>query len=361
MATMLSEMLSAHRDELSARAHARLASRAAAPAIEQELVAGLATFFEQLQLSLVTADANEQSEHSDLLRTARLRGADFFRHGLSAARIVQDYGDLAEVVTELALERDAPISSAESRVLKQCLDEATAAGVTEHGRLREHGIAAEAAERLGVLAHEMRNLLNTAMLSVSSIKQNGSTLEGKTGAMLERSLTGLHTLIDRSFADVRLEVGVSSLQSVSVRAMIEEVVIGAALLARTKGITLQVGSIDESVVVLADWQILAAAVTNLLHNAFKFTHPGTPVTLTVKASATRVSIEVEDECGGLPSGKADSLLQPFVQRGADRSGLGLGLSICVKAARAMDGELRVRNLPDKGCVFTLDLPRQQLS
>jgi signal transduction histidine kinase len=37
--------------------------------------------------------------------------------------------------------------------------------------------------------------------------------------------------------------------------------------------------------------------------------------------------------------------------------LGLGLSLCVSAAKGQGGELHVRDLPGKGCVFTLELPR----
>jgi hypothetical protein len=211
---MLSELLAHHREELVSRAHKRLANRAVAPAVETELMAGLATFLDQLRRSLRVAPADQRTESGALLRTARLRGGDFFRHGLTAARIVEDYGDLCEVVIGFANERQAPLSNEDFRTLKLCLDEATAAGVTEYGRLREHGIAAEAAERLGLLAHEMRNLLNTAMLSVSSMKRGNEAIGGKTGAILERSLAGLHTLIDRSFAAVRLEVGAHSADAV---------------------------------------------------------------------------------------------------------------------------------------------------
>ena len=69
-------------------------------------------------------------------------------------------------------------------------------------------------------------------------------------------------------------------------------------------------------------------------------------------------IGVEDECGGLPEGKAQALFAPFEQRAANRTGLGLGLSISRRAVEAMGGELRVRDVPGKGCVFTIDLPRQ---
>jgi signal transduction histidine kinase len=119
-----------------------------------------------------------------------------------------------------------------------------------------------------------------------------------------------------------------------------------------------VTSVDHALVVLADRQILAAAVFNLLQNAFKFTRAHSSVRLRASATSTRVLVEVEDECGGLPPGKMEDLLRPFEQRGHDRTGVGLGLSICFKAVKAMDGELHIRDLPGKGCIFTIDLPKQ---
>ena len=43
------------------------------------------------------------------------------------------------------------------------------------------------------------------------------------------------------------------------------------------------------------------------------------------------------------------------------SGLGLGLAIALSAARANSGNLHVRDVPGKGCVFTIDLPRSSQS
>ena len=71
----------------------------------------------------------------------------------------------------------------------------------------------------------------------------------------------------------------------------------------------------------------------------------------------RVLIEVEDECGGLPPGRAEDLFRPFEQRSADRSGLGLGLAIARESVEVNGGEIRARNLPGRGCIFTIDLPR----
>jgi signal transduction histidine kinase len=106
----------------------------------------------------------------------------------------------------------------------------------------------------------------------------------------------------------------------------------------------------------ADPQLLTSAVMNLLHNAFKNTPSGGHVVLRARAEEGRLLIETEDECGGLPQGKGD-LFQVFGdRRGSDRSGLGLGLSIARKAVRAHGGEIHIRNMPGKGCVFVIEVP-----
>jgi len=102
-----------------------------------------------------------------------------------------------------------------------------------------------------------------------------------------------------------------------------------------------------------------AVVMNLLQNAFKFTRTGTTVVLSVGGSAERVLVEIQDECGGLPGGNVNELFLPFEQRGVDRTGVGIGLAFSRWATEANNGRIYARNLPDKGCVFGIDLPRIQ--
>jgi signal transduction histidine kinase len=111
------------------------------------------------------------------------------------------------------------------------------------------------------------------------------------------------------------------------------------------------------VVIKGDRQVLAAVIGNLLQNAFKFTGPRTTVTLRVGTSAERVLIEVQDECGGLPEGNVTELFRSFEELSAVGSGGGLGLAFSRWAVEANDGRIYARNLPEKGCVFTVDLPR----
>ena len=105
---------------------------------------------------------------------------------------------------------------------------------------------------------------------------------------------------------------------------------------------------------------LLAALNNLLQNAFKFTHPHTEVTLHAYGAGDRVSIEVKDHCGGLPPGFAEDMFKPFTQGSSDRSGLGLGLSIARRTVEFNGGSLTVLDVPGKGCVFVVSLPRHSL-
>jgi signal transduction histidine kinase len=353
----LEEFIREHRDEILGRARARVSVRNAPVATEAELTWGLPSFLDQLGEALRKASSHEAVDHAEITSSAEVHGGQRFQQGLSVGQVVHDYGDLCQVITGLAFEQNAPVSIEEFRTLNLCIDDAIAGAVTAFSHQRERAITSEGTERLGMLAHEMRNVLNAAMLSFASIKKGIVAPGGSTSAIHDRSLLRLHTLIDRSLADVRLEAGMQNLESVPVCDVLEEVEIGASMVARTREITLLMTTLDRAVLVKADRQILAAAVANLLQNAFKFSPMGTTVSLRARCVDSRVLIEIEDECGGLPPGQTETLLQPFVQQGADRTGLGLGLSICSKAMKAISGDLRIRDLPGKGCVFTIDLPR----
>jgi len=193
------------------------------------------------------------------------------------------------------------------------------------------------------------------------MKSGNVGLAGATGAVLDRSLIGLRNLIDRSLADVRVMAGMPARRElVALKPFIAEVQVSASLEAQARGCRFVVCGVDPQLAVYCDREMLAAAVGNLLQNAFKFTERDTEVSLRAHASADRVLIDVADCCGGLPEGDEERMFEAFAQNAQDRSGLGLGLSICRSSVEANDGTLRVRDVPGSGCVFTIDLPRRSL-
>jgi len=355
---MLRDFVEAKRDEILAQARLRVIKRSGTSTTDEDRTKGLPVFLDQLGEALRKATAHEVVDHTEIQKSARQHGHDLFHHGLTVDQVVHDYGDLCQVITALVGDHKASIEVGEFRTLNLCLDDAIAGAVTAYSTEHDREISEEGTERLGVLAHEMRNALNAAILAFGIIKEGVVATSGSTSAALDRSHLRLQTLIDRSLTDVRLDAGLTNVEHVAVREILAEVAIGASLVAQTRGIQFSLSKVDPTVFVEADRQIIAAAVANLLQNALKFTRPATTVKLSASTTATRVLIEVEDECGGLPPGKAKDLCRPFEQRGSDRSGLGLGLSLCLKAAKASSGELHVRDLPGRGCVFALDLPRK---
>ena len=291
--------------------------------------------------------------------SAALHGQELLRNGFTVAQVVHGYGDVCQIVTELAVETNAAISADDFHVFNHCLDDAIAGAVTAYGQHREDDLSYQGTERRGVLAHELRNLLHGATLSFDVIKRGTVGLGGSTGAMLARCLSGLTALVEGSLVEVRLESGKPKLQRLLLAEFIEEMEIGAKMQAEGSGLALTVGPVESDLAVDADRQLLASAVSNLLQNAFKFTRPGGWVSLHTRGAGERVLIDVCDECGGLPPGTAEELFRPFSQASSDRSGLGLGLTIALRAVRANGGNISVRDIPGKGCVFTIDLPRQE--
>jgi hypothetical protein len=213
---VLDAFLASNRDAIIARVRARVASRAWPKPSDTELANGIPVFLEQLGDALRLAKSSDVIDHEQMNRSATRHGQDLLRMGLTVAQVVRDYGDVCQVITELAIEQEANISGDEFRTLNLCLDDVIANAVTEYARLREHTIAAAGTERLGVLAHEQRNLLSTAMLAFDSIKSGRVAVGGSTGLVLGRSLMDLRDLMDRALADVRLDAGIEHLERMSV-------------------------------------------------------------------------------------------------------------------------------------------------
>jgi signal transduction histidine kinase len=211
---------------------------------------------------------------------------------------------------------------------------------------------------MGDLAHELRNLIHTATLAAAAVKSGKVAIGGATSGVLDRSLLAMSNLIDRSLAEVRITAGLPARCDLcSVASIISEVRISATLEANERKRGFSVAEVDPELTIRADRDLLCAAIGNLLHNAFKFTHDHTEVSLNAYATGDRISIDVSDRCGGLPPGFESKMFLPFIQADSDKSGLGLGLSIAKRGVEACQGELTVRNVPGTGCVFTISLPR----
>jgi len=353
---MLHSFLATHRDKLIERTRAKVALRSAPRPTEEELTNGVPMFLTQLGKALQTEGLSPAAD-LQIVESAGRHGHEMLDLGYTVGQVVHDYGDVCQAVTELAVEVNAPIPTEEFNTLNRCLDNAIAEAVTEYGRHQGQRDSRKATERLGVLAHELGSLVSSAMLSFEALKTGQIGIGGSTAKLLERSLHDLRDLIYRSLSEVRLESGPAEKEQVRVKEFMEDAAVGAAINARNREIHLTFARIDPDLIVQVDRQLLESAIGNLLQNALKFTRPLGHVVVNTYRTNGRVRIEIEDECGGLPPGRAEELFLPFKQLGTDHTGMGLGLAISRRAVEENGGLLTVRDAPGKGCVFVLDLPR----
>jgi signal transduction histidine kinase len=375
---MMSAFLANNHDELIARCRSKVVKRPRREASSMQLSSGVPLFLDQLRLTLEAEEGEHSAESmrisgasggdaqllSEMALGAAAHGQALLNLGFSVDQVVHDYGDLCQAITDLAFERDAPFSVAEFRTLNRCLDNAIASAVSAFSRQREAAIAErlgqELNERLGLLLHELRNAMATASYATAALELGNLPMSGSTGAVLKRSLETLKKLVGDSFEQLRAGTQeAAQRQAFNLQAFIADARNDALLHAGASGSRLTVPAVDPLLEIEGDRERLLGALSNLLQNAFKFTRPGTEVSLIAYAVSEQIFIDVKDHCGGLPAGEGAALFTPFSQRGADRSGLGLGLSIARSSVEADGGLLAVRDVPGTGCVFTMTLPRHR--
>jgi signal transduction histidine kinase len=373
---MLHEFLIANRVDLVDRCRIKIVQRSAPRATDYQLLHGIPLFLEHLAKTLreeqeIPDPGNRtqgdppigtNAHSSELAASAARHGRELLERGFTIDQVVYDYGDLCQAITELAVERRAQIDVDEFRTLQRCLDHAIAVAVTAFSGPRNPSVADHGALALGERVDRLmqqRNLAQTATLALSAIKAGHVGLSGATGALLDGSLVKLSNLIGRSLAEIRMTPGAPAIRHLfSVADFIAEVKASATLEARLHECALTGPPVDPALAVYGDRDVLFSAVGNLLQNAFRYSHAEGEVSLDAYGSSGRILIDVADSCGGIAPESADRIFLPLTLHEDGNGHSGHGLSMSRRGVEANDGHLSWRDLPGRGCVFTIDLPRQ---
>ncbi len=114
---------------------------------------------------------------------------------------------------------------------------------------------------------------------------------------------------------------------------------------------------------VGDSKKIQQVLRNLINNSIKFTEEG-KIELTVDfemtaAKKVKLFISVKDTGIGIHKDDVDKLFKPFSQVDSsntrDYGGSGLGLYICKKIVKTMDGKIQVNTNMDKGTEFKIEL------
>lgn len=112
--------------------------------------------------------------------------------------------------------------------------------------------------------------------------------------------------------------------------------------------------------VATSWSLLGQLFDNLVINAFKYSDPGTPVTVTVQAIHDGMALDVQDQGRGISPQDQKELFIPFFRAESVRQsgipGTGLGLPIAARIAVALNGRIECVSDLGIGSRFRLILP-----
>lgn len=235
------------------------------------------------------------------------------------------------------------------------------------GRL-EQTIAALEADRVVLrrliadASHELRTPL-TALKTFNELLQqdNAAATEPSATFIREsgRQLGQLDHLTTNLLDLSRLEARLSGTNFVraDVRAVVETAVWASRPLAEAKRQSLQLSVSDEPVMLSHDAAALQRAVTNLVHNAIKFSGHEGEIQVRLSKNESGVQIQVQDNGPGIPAAEQARVFERFYRgREQKEGGTGLGLAICREIVTIHGGELTVESQVGVGSTFTIHLP-----
>lgn len=213
----------------------------------------------------------------------------------------------------------------------------------------------------GRVAHDIRNPIGAAVLSIGSL-QRRTMGDEKSQRFATRALSSLARasgildgLLDFALAAARPSPEASALPAAAIREVMEDFTTAAA----EQHIELRCAPLPE-VALRCHPSILEVLVSNLVRNAIKYMGDGPDRRIVVRARdlGDAVRFEVEDTGVGVPESLHEAIFKPFVRGPVqDQQGVGLGLATVRRICDAHGGRAGVDPVAGRGSLFWFELPK----
>jgi len=221
-------------------------------------------------------------------------------------------------------------------------------------------------EVLRIVAHDLRNPLNTIQLSAGLLREitpEDRERERKQLDIIQRSVERANRLIQDLLDVARSEAGTLAVETRPVETipLMEEVIELHRGHAREKGLRLEASIPDRLPPIAVDRDRILQVFGNLIGNAIKYTEKGS-ITVGAAQQDGTVRFWVSDTGPGMSDEVLRHIFDPFWQaRRAERAGAGLGLTIAQRIVQAHGGKLEVESRVGVGTTFSFTLPIAETS
>ncbi len=240
-----------------------------------------------------------------------------------------------------------------------------AALAIQHARLYQQAEQATQArdEMLGVVAHDLRNPLNTIVMGADLLSElmgsRKSVMETRQLEILQRAANRMNRMIQDLLDVRRMDTSglVIEARSESVSNLMADAVDMLSPLAAASSIELRICSTDGLTPVFVDPARIQQVFSNLVGNALKFTPPNGCVELCALAVGAEVQFSVIDTGPGIAPEQLPHVFRRFFQADKrDRRGIGLGLTIAQAIVEGHGGRIWVESKVGRGSTFRFTVP-----
>jgi two-component system phosphate regulon sensor histidine kinase PhoR len=222
-------------------------------------------------------------------------------------------------------------------------------------------------EVMALVTHELRTPL-TAIQGMSEVLAQfdvEAERRREMNAAINDEAKRLARMIDDYLDITKLEAGARPLRKspLHVDALVERILLLLEPLAASRRIRITRAFDRPLPVLLADSDLLARAVTNVVDNAIKYSPSSGEARISVRVADQAVLIEVADNGCGISHEDLKRIFEKFYRvpraENADEIGTGLGLAFVHEIIEMHGGRVDVESELGKGSTFTLRLPLQE--
>jgi signal transduction histidine kinase len=216
----------------------------------------------------------------------------------------------------------------------------------------------------GNVSHELRSPVSNIRITSEVLQRRAERLGDDSAKLFQTVITEterLETMINELIELAAIKSGalVLNKEAFNLEALTDELMLGISPRAQQKQQTVEV-LVDPDMIIVADRDRIARAISNLLDNAVKFTPVAGRITLSARRESGHVVIEISDTGEGIAPEDLPKVFERFYRADKARrrdGGSGIGLAIAKNVVEAHGGTIDVESKEGQGSTFRISLGR----
>lgn len=225
-----------------------------------------------------------------------------------------------------------------------------------HMTSRLSGLVSGQKRFLSDVAHELGSPIARIQLGLGILEQRVDRENRERVADVMEDVSRMSNLVNELLSFSRAEINPAKvrLEATQLLPIVERVVQGEQM----PGVEI-ISRIAPALMVMADPELLARALANIVRNALRYAGDAGPINISGRMDKGRVLIEVRDSGPGVPEDMVNQLFEPFFRpepsRDRESGGVGLGLAIVKTCVQACNGTVIAQNAQPTGFMVTIAL------